>query len=1324
RSHEDWVPAAAKKFGFKTLHGGAPPLFPVVKREPFVKTDPGKEVVRAPFGAFNHVAGVSAVAASQGPKDGELALANGAGGLLGGAVKHEWPKVVPGGADANQSAGQPLGALPSAHHTENLPHHSSTVAVPKQEPELGPAAGAHLGGAIKAENVPPLAPKAEPGEPTGAPTTECLQGTLKPPKHPSTSPALVELGTLRLPFKISGELSIEHMARKVWYADGTKIQSYGDMLARHSGKLTVWHLLREKQLELLPLPSPPEFRIDVPADVAVKVTVVYADGRTPAVSYGVKVPLKSTAAEVAWALQQQHDTGLRADETLWLYSVSSGCLFSDSSMELHLEQTGASPGFIAFQVPVDEAKGYVLVRHENPNVRKEDGALECGDAFFGTPFLLPLEKSVLNGGKQACELIRRAARRALKPYASGHSLNDVKMIFKGCNSKSKLFPHYRDGHETLCKLAKVPEPIATNQGDTIGCEVNYATMIWDPRNVGMDFKLKLFNCPYQHHSLAAVDDTALRAAWRDTKKNDDLQHQLACLPMLALEELTRAGLCSVTVKDGERRNVPPLVYMYPTMEVQSAVHGTFNIKVYIWRHDRSRTLFAKGTGLGNGHFKLRNTLKAMLLSVPSAAAMYRSLFDWEENWHDWHRSVIHSDSPAPIPRLLEQVEAGPREEVAQPPGLALQMLPYQRQSLKFLIDCEQRRGGSRDWLWVRVQGTTWYSPVFNLLLHKSPHRSSGGFLAEEMGLGKTVEVLALVLSNPLASGLHLPLPTPPALFRSRGTVVICPVSLVGQWHDEIMEKLSGTLKVYMYHGDRTRQPERLAHYDIVITTYETLASDFTNNCRALLSVHWHRLILDEGHNVKDIHTGKAKACQALIATHRWVCTGTPINTHTNDLAGQFQALHMFPLDNSTCFNGNFKWADCLARQGTSDIAKLSYVLSKCMVRHTKKQMFGGRSILQLPEKKEEFVPVVLGPSEAKTYKKVHREAAEQFGLVKTHNLNVMSEYFRIMALLQPLRRMCSGGQLTSQELAIGGVFSWLTAHPQVLASTEPVAPDGTECPICLDEVQRPAKTPCQHWFCRDCIDNMLAAMELHASGSGPFVPKCPSCCQPFARGQLVDGKLHSDIVQEARLKQEAETPTDASGEVFAFTSKLDAVVSELKNMVKTCSSPKCLIFSQYTATLNALTGPLSAAGFAYRTITGSMPMKRRKEAIAAFQKDPPTTVFLLSMRSGGMGINLTAASHVFILEPPLNPALQEQAIGRAWRMGQQRQVTVKKFFVKGSIEENIIKVVKEKGMMGEQQENTKASKHAGKHVVAGSLKSDRADMRLAEFETLFAKPAF
>lgn len=124
-------------------------------------------------------------------------------------------------------------------------------------------------------------------------------------------------------------------------------------------------------------------------------------------------------------------------------------------------------------------------------------------------------------------------------------------------------------------------------------------------------------------------------------------------------------------------------------------------------------------------------------------------------------------------------------------------------------------------------------------------------------------------------------------------------------------------------------------------------------------------------------------------------------------------------------------------------------------------------------------------------------------------------------------------------------------------------------------------------------------------------------------------------------------------------------------MLAKCPDAKCLIFSQYSSTLSALGAHLASAGYNYRTITGAMSMKNRKAAIEAFQNDPPTTVFLLSMRSGCMGINLTAASHVFLLEPALNPALQDQAIGRSWRMGQQSHVTVKKFYIKVTLQQSL-----------------------------------------------------
>jgi superfamily II DNA or RNA helicase len=154
---------------------------------------------------------------------------------------------------------------------------------------------------------------------------------------------------------------------------------------------------------------------------------------------------------------------------------------------------------------------------------------------------------------------------------------------------------------------------------------------------------------------------------------------------------------------------------------------------------------------------------------------------------------------------------------------------------------------------------------------------------------------------------------------------------------------------------------------------------------------------------------------------------------------------------------------------------------------------------------------------------------------------------------------------------------------------------------------------------------------------------------------------------------------------------------------------------------------LPEEGFGFRTVSGSMPLKQRAEAIAAFQKDPPTTVFLLSMRSGAVGINLTSATHVFLVEPALNPALTEQAIGRSWRMGQRNEVCVKHLIVKNSVESNIVKLLKARAAQAPEGEDEAARERAAastsnmtKGEVAGHLKADRQRLRAGELDLLFS----
>lgn len=155
-------------------------------------------------------------------------------------------------------------------------------------------------------------------------------------------------------------------------------------------------------------------------------------------------------------------------------------------------------------------------------------------------------------------------------------------------------------------------------------------------------------------------------------------------------------------------------------------------------------------------------------------------------------------------------------------------------------------------------------------------------------------------------------------------------------------------------------------------------------------------------------------------------------------------------------------------------------------------------------------------------------------------------------------------------------------------------------------------------------------------------------------------------------------------------------------------------------------------------------MKKRAKALHDFQNDPPTTIFLLSMRAGAVGINLTQANRIFLMEPCFNPALEQQAIGRVHRLGQKRSVEITRLIVKNSVESRMMQMLEKKygktnsDLAGENkndsdQDHDDDTAHKKKpapaantvapvpttSVAVGSLQTDKADMMEEEFDLLF-----
>lgn len=116
---------------------------------------------------------------------------------------------------------------------------------------------------------------------------------------------------------------------------------------------------------------------------------------------------------------------------------------------------------------------------------------------------------------------------------------------------------------------------------------------------------------------------------------------------------------------------------------------------------------------------------------------------------------------------------------------------------------------------------------------------------------------------------------------------------------------------------------------------------------------------------------------------------------------------------------------------------------------------------------------------------------------------------------------------------------------------------------------------------------------------------------------------------------------------------------------------KCVIFSHFLNFLEILKFVLAREQVCFLSYDGSMTQRARANAVAEFNSNPGIRLLLISIKCGGVGLNLTAANHVFLMEPWWNPAFEHQAIDRVYRIGQQKTVQVAKFISVNTVEERI-----------------------------------------------------
>ncbi|XP_062381444.1 helicase-like transcription factor [Sardina pilchardus] len=500
---------------------------------------------------------------------------------------------------------------------------------------------------------------------------------------------------------------------------------------------------------------------------------------------------------------------------------------------------------------------------------------------------------------------------------------------------------------------------------------------------------------------------------------------------------------------------------------------------------------------------------------------------------------------------------------------------------------------------------------------------------------------------------------------ARATLILCPLSVLSNWLDQFEQhvRVDVKLNVYLYYGaERCRDTDFLSGQDVVLSTYNILSSDFSSKASSPLhKVSWLRVVLDEGHVVRNPNALQSRAVLGLNAERRWVLSGTPIQNSLKDLWMLLSFLKLKPFDVKEWWNRVIQRP---VTQGDSEgLQNLQALVKGITLRRTKASKVGGKQVVELPDRKVFVEHVTLSEEEQQEYDLAKMEGKNVIGRYMKEG-TVLTNYADVLAILVRLRQLCCHPGLLRSYAGTGESSTPSELRERLVSKVRLVLGSGSdeECAICLESLRQPVITYCAHVFCRPCICEVIRSEQEHA--------KCPLCRSQIKTRELV----------EYPGEEEDSFSAGDGKDKWRSSSKVNALMSSLLALRSEDGSIKSLVVSQFTRFLTLLEVPLREHGFTFTRLDGSMNQKSRAKAIEDFQDASPgsPSIMLLSLKAGGVGLNLTAASHVFVMDPAWNPAAEDQCVDRCHRLGQKRDVVITKFIVKDSVEENMVKIQKKK----------------------------------------------
>lgn len=613
-------------------------------------------------------------------------------------------------------------------------------------------------------------------------------------------------------------------------------------------------------------------------------------------------------------------------------------------------------------------------------------------------------------------------------------------------------------------------------------------------------------------------------------------------------------------------------------------------------------------------------------------------------------------------------------------ALKTELKLHQRQALAMMA--EKESGNLKDpqfpSLWAKTDigdspsNRHYFDTVTGITHRHDPALCLGGILADDMGLGKSLTTLALIAGSVDTPSSTIEDSNDESVgndYYSKCTLIVTPLSTLSNWEDQIKKHLKrGSIKWATYHGPaRAKLRDSFRNYDVVFTTYETLKMDSKLDGRhgtrqmddSLQSIPWRRVVLDEAHVIRNRASKSHQAVRRLEAKHRWCLTGTPVQNSVDDLGALVAFLRAAPFDDRARFARVF--TDPIANRDDEGYECLRRLFRAIALRRTKDGL-----PLDLPPREERVEMVTLDPDEEWLYETVKKAAAqlvsrEENDSGNTGGTGLLMVHGALQIILR-LRQVSDHGRELLPAKLLERIDRGVTGK-QLLLLDSPV------CEMC-GEVKESSdmlgedEIPCLHQICRGCVVTDQLRDEMVQS-------LCP-LCYTFDAPQTP---------RKPRSSHEAREPQRVPEDSYRPSSKVKALMRNLVSDRQQAEelgqdTPKSVVYSCWTKMLNLVEIALRQSGIQFARLDGGKSDTQRRAALRKFRDDPTCTVLLATLGSAGVGLDLTVASRVHILEPQWNPMVERQALDRVYRLGQRNPVTCFTYVVEGgdSIEQYVRRI--------------------------------------------------